>query len=50
MPEMCLKKPGHRTGIKNIERWKKDILTKWVVANRDNPYPSEEIKLELAKV
>lgn len=44
------KKPGHRTGMKNIEKWKKDILTKWVMEHKDNPYPSEEIKDELAKV
>lgn len=44
------KRPGHRTGMKNIEKWKKDILTKWVLENRDNPYPSEDIKENLAQV
>ena len=41
---------GHRTGIKNIEKWKKDILAKWVVENKANPYPSEDVKENLAKI
>lgn len=43
------KKPGHRTGMKNIEKWKKDILKNWIVENKLNPYPSEDIKEELAQ-
>jgi hypothetical protein len=44
------KRPGHRTGMKNIEKWKKDVLTKWVLENKNNPYPSEDTKNYLAKV
>lgn len=43
------KKPGHRTGMKNIDQWKKDILAKWVKENSDNPYPSEDDKQRLAE-
>jgi hypothetical protein len=43
-------RPGHRTGMKNIEKWKRDILRNWVLENKQNPYPSENTKDELAKV
>ena len=41
-------RPGNRTGIKNIEKWKKDALVRWVLENKNNPYPSEDIKENLA--
>mmetsp|Transcript_10173 Transcript_10173/g.11608 ORF Transcript_10173/g.11608 Transcript_10173/m.11608 type:complete len:133 (+) Transcript_10173:23-421(+) len=44
------KRPGHRTGMKNIDKWKKDILTDWVLEHKDNPYPSEDAKEELSQV
>lgn len=43
-------KSGHRTGIKNIEKWKKDILVRWVAENKQNPYPTEEEKENLAHI
>lgn len=36
--------------MKNIEKWKKDLLIKWVVENKNNPYPSEYIKENLARL
>lgn len=41
------RKPGNRMGMKNFEKWKKDILMGWIRRNRDNPYPSESAKEEL---
>ena len=43
------KRPGHRIGMKNFAKWKKDILMQWVVDNKDNPYPSEDVKSQLAE-
>lgn len=43
------KRLGNRTGQKNIEDWKKDILSKWVKENGNNPYPSEDDKERLAE-
>jgi hypothetical protein len=43
-------RPGHRTGMKNIEKWKRDILRNWVLENKQNPYPSENTKDELANI
>ena len=46
---ICKKRTGNRTGMKNIEKWKKDVLVRWVIENKSNPYPSEDIKDGLAK-
>ncbi|CAI2361186.1 unnamed protein product [Moneuplotes crassus] len=43
------KKPGNRTGIKNIEKQKKSILVDWIREHRDNPYPTEDEKYQLAE-
>ena len=35
--------------MKNIDKWKKDVLVRWVLENKTNPYPSEDIKEALAQ-
>ena len=42
------KKSGHRTGMKNIDQSKKEVLAQWVADNGNNPYPSEDEKQKLA--
>lgn len=44
----CYRRSGNRLGIKNFDKWKKDILYNWVRDNDDNPYPSESAKDKLA--
>ena len=46
--DLSTQRAGNRTGIKNIDRWKKEVLVRWVLENKSNPYPSEDIKENLA--
>ena len=39
-----------RLGMKNFEKWKRDILCNWIKANKDHPYPSEIDKQRLASM
>lgn len=46
---LAKKRSGNRTGMKNIDKWKKDVLMRWVIENKNDPYPSEDVKEGLAK-
>ena len=40
---------GNRQGLRNFARWKKNLLLNWLKEHREEPYPSEAEKEELAK-
>ena len=43
-------KGGNRLGLKNFARWKKNLLIDWLKQHKEQPYPSDIEKEELARI